>query len=120
MKKLSFITFIILLTACTSSVDSNFVGQWKFYKITPNNKPNDISMNGLICPLKKLEGANETYSFLFFDNEFVTTKKDNNTLIGANGAFTLKYDNSNQHLIFIMGSKENKNNYSEIEFEKLK
>ena len=119
MKKISIISLIILLFACTNTTkttDNKFIGQWKFNKITPNDKPNDNSMNGIICPLKKVENTNETYSFSFLGGEeMLFSLKDKDTLISLNGTCKLIYNEINQQLRLNMGV-----NSSEIEFTKLK
>ena len=121
MKKTSIIVSFLLLIACTSSVDKKFVGQWVVYSLADKNY--DGSLSGITCPLKKLEGTQETYSFaLPFGNgrEIQFVKKDNNTLIGVIGdVFTLKFNEETGRLIFTGGKQDNKD-YMEIEFTKLK
>jgi hypothetical protein len=121
MKKLSFYLLCVLLVSC-SSADSKFIGQWQFYtgKDNENNSYENI-MKGLVCPLKKLEGTQESYSFTYFnDKEIIFTKKDDNTLISNDiGVITLRIDESTKRLILNIGS--NTESFSaEVEFTKLK
>jgi len=120
MKKLFFFCLLAVVTACTNPAVDKFIGQWQFYKMVSEKTPENISMNGLICPLKKVEGTYETYSFTFATNIFILKQKDKNTLIGDDDVVILKYDEATHELLCIMNLTGVNNNAIVIEFKKIK
>jgi hypothetical protein len=98
----------IVIASCSSvpqkKVDQKFTGKWKYYTSSyEKNGKGDGSMDGLVASLNKVEGTNETYSFSFINFDLMFTKKDDSTLQGVDNKFSLKYDESSEHLTFDIG-----------------
>jgi hypothetical protein len=101
MKTILSITLLFtLLTSCVKSTDDKFIGMWTYYSSSlTDEKPNDHSLDGNLCEIKKVENTNETYYVTFNNYTFVLTKKDENTLINNNGSLLAMFDESSNHLV---------------------
>jgi hypothetical protein len=115
-----FLIFLITLfsLSCTSGnsafekkVEDRFIGKWLFH--SSEDGKGDGSMDGLVATIKKVEGTNETYMFLYIKFALMFSRKDERTLIGVDNKFSLKYDESTQHLIFNIG-KGNFNKFTNL------
>lgn len=118
MKTLFYLSCLaIILQSCDDinqkSMDEKFLGNWKFYANIPNDKPNDHTMDGIRCPITKLENAQDTYQMkLWTGNEATLEKNDDSTLVAAEADIKIRYNQSNQHIILMVSDKPI------IEFEK--
>ncbi len=109
MKQFIFPLIIIclLFLSCNNvgKTDDRFLGTWVFSNAVPESSLHDGSMEGSTCKITKVDGSKESYSVDILSYQGVLFSKENDsTLKGVDADFTIKYTESNQHIVFQISS----------------
>jgi len=101
----------------SATTDTNFLGTWVYSNQVPVVTQKDGSMNGSTCIISRVPGTLESYSVDILNNTGILfTKLNDSTLKGVAAKFLIKYNSSNQHIIYLF----NAHKIDGMEYYKLK